>query len=94
MNSVIAWTSANEFRDALTSNRLTSWLGHTDALIRLIGVNDGLLFLLILSGKLRKIAVAWGMAWVLAVIYVTGFRASDFIEHVGVLALLLYYSFI
>lgn len=94
VNSVIAWTASNEFKDLLSSNRLTSIIGHPDLLLKLIGINDALLFLLILSGKFRKLAVVWGIAWLVAVIYVTGFWSTDFIEHLGVLALLTYYAFI
>ncbi|MBA3757425.1 hypothetical protein H0X09_00995 [Candidatus Saccharibacteria bacterium] len=91
-NSVTAWAASDEFRDLLTNNSLTSHIGHTDLLIKLVAINDAVLFLLILSGKLRKLAVVWGGVWLIAVIYVTGFWTTDFIEHIGVLALLVYYS--
>jgi hypothetical protein len=90
-NSITAWASADEFRDLLTGNNLTSHFGHTDLLIKVIGINDALLFLLFLSGKYRKLAFAWGSLWIIAVIYVTGFWTPDFIEHLSVLALLAYY---
>lgn len=94
VNSVTAWVASNDFRTSLAGNNVTSHLGHQDALIRLIGINDALLFLLILSGKFRKLAVAWGSLWLLAVIFVTGFWTTDFIEHIGILALLAYYVFV
>ena len=91
-NSVTAWAASDEFRDLLTSNSFASHIGHTDLLVKLIAINDAALFLLILSGQLRKLAVTWGSLWLIAVIYVTGFWTPDFIEHLGVLALLAYYG--
>ena len=55
-NSVVAWMASEVFREVLTNNSLTSSIGHANFLINLIGVNDALLFLLILSGKYRKLA--------------------------------------
>ncbi len=94
VNSISAWVAAGEFRDLLTSNSITSHIGHTNSLIYLIGINDALLFLLILSGRYRKLVVVWGSLWLVAVIFVTGFWTTDFIEHIGVLALLACYPFI
>jgi hypothetical protein len=91
-NSVTAWVAPDEFRDLLTSNSLLSHIGHPDLLVKLVGVNDGALALLILSGQFRKLAATWGSLWIMAVIYVTGFWTPDFIEHFGVLALLAYYA--
>ncbi|MBI3624490.1 hypothetical protein HY218_02550 [Candidatus Saccharibacteria bacterium] len=94
VNSVTAWLASDDFRSSLAGNSVTSHFGHQDTLIRLIGINDALLFLLILSGKYRKLAVIWGSVWLLAVIFVTGFWTTDFIEHLGVLALLAYYALV
>lgn len=91
-NSVTAWVASDEFRELIDQNKLTSAIGHPDLLLKLIGINDALLFLLIVSGKFRKLAVAWGVAWLIAVIYVSGFWNPEFIEHLGVLALLIYYA--
>lgn len=93
VNSVTAWTAPEEFKEALTGNSVAAHVGHTSALVHLIGVNDGLLFLLILSGRYRKVAVIWASVWLVAVIFVTGFWTTDFIEHLGVLALLAYYAY-
>ncbi len=93
VNSITAWTAPDEFKDALTGNSAAAHIGHTNTLVHLIGVNDALLFLLILSGKYRKVAVVWAGVWLVAVIFVTGFWTTDFIEHLGVLALLAYYAY-
>lgn len=93
INSVTAWTASGEFKDLLTNNSLASRIGHPDALIRLIGVNDAALFLLILSGKFRKLVIVWASLWLVTVIFVTGFWTTDSIEHLGILALLAYYAF-
>ena len=93
MNSAIAWlTTADEFRDALSTNKITAAIDHSDVFIKVIGINDGLLFLLILSGKFRKFAVVWGAAWICGVIFVTGVRTPDFILHLAVLGLLAFYA--
>lgn len=91
-NSVTAWFSPDEFRELITSNTVTSHIGHPDLLIKLIGINDASLFLLILSGKYRKLAAAWGSLWIMTTIYMTGFWTPDFIEHLAILALLASYS--
>ncbi len=91
-NSVIAWITPGDFRDLLTSNSLTSHIGHADLMVKLIGINDAALFLVIFSGQYRKLVAVWGSAWLVAVIYVTGFWITDSIEHLSVLALLIYYN--
>ena len=92
-NSVVAWMASEVFREVLTNNSLTSSIGHANFLINLIGVNDALLFLLILSGKYRKLAAIWAVLWLVAVVFVTGFWTPEVIEHLAVLSLVIYYSF-
>ncbi len=92
-NSVTAWVASGEFRGALMANSLTSSIGHTDFLIKLIGVNDALLFLIILSGKYRKLAAVWASLWLVTVIFVTGFWTLAVIEHLAVLSLVSYYAY-
>ena len=91
-NSVTAWFMPDEFKSTLESNSLMAHIGHASLFVKVIGVNDGLLFLLILSGKYRKVVATWASLWLLGVIYVTGFWTTDFIEHIGILALLGYYA--
>jgi hypothetical protein len=91
-NSVTAWVAPGDFKDLIISNSLAGHIGHADFLVKLIGVNDAALFLVILSGQYRKLVAIWGSLWLAAIIYVTGFWTPDFIEHLGVLALLVYYS--
>lgn len=91
-NSVAAWAAPSDFRDLIDSNGLLSHVGHSDLLVKLIGVNDVALFLAILMGQYRKLVAIWGCLWLVGVIYVTGFWTTDTIEHVGVIALLVYYS--
>ncbi len=90
-NSLTAWFSPSEFKELIANNYLTSRLASPNLLISFIGINDALLFLLIAFGKWRKFIVMWAALWLLAVIYVTGIRTPDFIEHLGVLLLISYY---
>lgn len=92
INSIGSWTRSDEIMDALMHNRVTMAIGHMDGLMNIIGLNDALLFLLILSGKCKKVMLAWAAVWILIVIYVTGVRTPDFILHIGVLAFLAYYA--
>lgn len=91
-NSITAWFASDAFRELLDQNKLTSAVGHPDLLLKFIGINDALLFLLILSGRFRKLATIWGSIWLIGVIYVSGLWNPEFIEHLGILALLLYYA--
>ncbi len=92
VNSIGGWTRSGEIMNALMHNRLTMAIGHMDGLMNIIGLNDALLFLLILSGKYKKVMLAWATVWMLIVIFVTGFWTPDFILHLGVLAFLAYYA--
>lgn len=91
VNSLTAWISADEFLDLIKNNALASVIAKPEILVRIAGINDGLLFLLILSGRWRKIVAVWAAAWLVVVIYVSGFGWSSIIEHLGVLAFILYY---
>jgi hypothetical protein len=91
-NSVAAWIGSNEFRDIIGSHAWLTNLVNANVLIKVIGVNDGLLFLLILSGKWRKLAAIWGLAWIAGVIYMTSFAMPDTIERLAIMLLLAYYA--
>lgn len=93
VNSLTAWFSPTEFIDLLKSNSLVSAIASPDFWIPLIGINDGLLFLIILLGRWHKVVAVWAAFWVIAVIYVTGFGVTEFIEHAGLLSLIVYYYF-
>jgi len=93
VNSIGGWTRSDEIMDALMHNRVTLALGHMDGLMNVIGVNDALLCLLILSGKAKKFMLVWATVWMCLVIFVTGFWTSDLIGHLGVLAFLAYYAY-
>lgn len=93
-NSLTAWLAPNEFTELLKSNSLVSMIAGSGFWISVIGVNDGLLFLLILSGRWRKAVAVWAALWMIAVIYVTGFGVTELIEHTGFLSLIAYYYFV
>lgn len=93
VNSLIAWLSPNEFVELLKNNPLAAATASPQFWIYFIGINDGLLFLLILFGCWRRAVAIWAAIWLVIVIYVTGFEATEFIEHVGVLFLIAYYYF-
>lgn len=91
VNSLTAWLSPDEFVELLKNNPLASAIASPGFWIPVIGINDGLLFLLILSGRWRRVIAAWAALWMVVVIYMTGFEAMEFIEHAGVLFLIAYY---
>ncbi len=90
-NSLTAWISPNEFVELLKNNLMASALANPEFWVRVIGVNDGLLFLLILLGRWRKVIAVWAAIWLITVIYVTRFEPAGFIEHIGILFLIIYY---
>ena len=93
VNSLTAWFSPTEFIELLKSNSLVSLIAGPGFWIPLIGINDSLLFLIILLGRWRKVVAIWAALWVIAVIYVTGFEVTGFVEHAGLLSLIVYYYF-
>ncbi len=92
LNSLSAWFAPDEFTEIVSGNAFTSAIASPATWLVLIGINDGLLFLLILTGKWRRFTAVWAFLWLLAVVYLTGF-GSEFIMHVGIMALLAYYYF-
>ncbi len=94
INSLAAWFAPNEFLELLGGNALASAIAVPQFWVYVIGINDGLLFLLILSGRWNKKIAVWAGLWVFAVIYVTiSEGTAELIEHIGVLSFILYYFF-
>ena len=90
-SSLTAWLAPIEFIELLEHNQLTSAIANPEQLVLFIGFSDFLLFGLILLGKWRKWVAAWASLWLLIVIYVTGFRTPEFIEHLAILSLVAYH---
>lgn len=93
-NSIAAWTSADEFKEIISSHAWVTNIISADNIIKIIGINDALVFLLILtvSVKWRKYVAAWGILWVSGVIYMTNFAMPDLIERLGVILLLVFFA--
>lgn len=91
-NAVTAWFNPDEFREILSTSFLGMLFGPTDWLIPVIGINDTVLGLLIMSGWWRTITAIWASLWVLGVIAVTGIVTPEFALHLGVLALIAAYA--
>lgn len=91
-NSLTAWFAPDEFLELLKNNLLASAIARPQFWIYIIGINDAVLFLLILSGLWRKIIAIWAAFWIVAVIYITiGGGAPELIEHAGILFFIIYY---
>lgn len=90
-NALTAWFYPSEFRDLLAASYLHTLIGNTDWFTNVIATNDTLLFLMILSGKWRRNVAIWASLWILGVMVVTGVVTPDFVEHLGVLALIAAY---
>jgi len=90
----MAWLSPDEFLGLLKMNPLTSAIADPQFWIYVIGINDALLFLLILFGRWRKGVAVWAAIWIVGVIYMTiSEGAIEFIEHLGILSFIAYYYF-
>ena len=90
-NSIAAWTAGDEFKELIGAKSFLTNIMSSSAWVSLIGLNDGLLFLLILSGKWRKVAAIWGIIWLALVIFMTGIISLETIEHLGIALLLIYF---
>lgn len=94
VNSLTAWFSPDKFLELLKNNLLASAIANSQFWVYVIGINDALLFLLILSGRWRKTIAIWAVFWMFAVIYITISGGTiEFIEHIGVLSFIIYYYF-
>lgn len=91
-NSIAAWTGGDEFKEIINGHAWLTRLASADVFVKIIGVNDALLFLLLVSGKYRKYAAIWGMIWISSVIFLTGFAMPDTIERLGIMLILAYYA--
>jgi len=92
-NSVTAWFVADEFKELIEAKAFLLNIFSSTTWVHLIGVNDALMFLLILSGKWRKAVSLWGIIWLVCVIYITGVLSIDTIERAGIILLLGYNYF-
>ncbi len=94
INSLTAWLAPDEFLELLGMNSLASAIADPQFWVYVIGINDAILFLLILSGYWRKKIAIWAGLWVIAVMYVTISEGTmEFIEHIGILSFAFYYYF-
>ena len=94
LNSLSAWLEPDEFLELLEKNPLASAIAAPHFWVNIIGINDGLVFLLILSGRWRKGVAIWAALWMLMVFYVTIPNGLfDLIEHAGIISLIIYYYF-
>ena len=92
LNSLTAWFSPDEFLELLQSNPLASSIADPQFWVYIIGINDALLFLLILSGRWRKGIAIWAAIWIIGVVYMTiSEGAMELIEHLGLLSFIAYY---
>ncbi len=94
LNSLTAWFLPSEFLELLKNNPFASAIANPQFWIYIIGINDAILFLLILSGRWRRTIAIWAALWMIAVIYVTiSEGVIEFIGHIGVLSFIIYYYF-
>ncbi len=88
-NSYAAWFAPDEFRDILQHSFLQS-LG-VDNLVKFIGISDGLVALLLLLGKARKLVAFYAAVWLIGVILVSRpIEVPNIFEHLGFLAMAIY----
>lgn len=67
INSINAWLQPNDFIKLIENNPIIGLVGHIDLMVALIAVNDLILGILILSGRLKKLVYAWSGVWLLIV---------------------------
>lgn len=91
-NSVQAFVSPDEFIDTVSKLSLLPKIIDPSLFVKFIGINDFILFVLILSGKWPRLAALWAGLWVLGVIISQGVWAPETIFHIGVIALAVYYA--
>lgn len=91
-NSVQAFVAPDEFTETVSKIPFLSQFVSPELFVQLIGVNDLVLFILILSGKWPRLVALWAGLWVLGIVVAQGVWASETIFHIGVIALALYYA--
>ena len=89
-NSLTAFFSPDDFKDLISGSFLAKILPISiSAFITLIGINDLIVAILLITGwKMKKVAV-WASIWIIGVILVIGVWSLDALEHLAFLSLAL-----
>ena len=87
-NSIIAFTLPEEFTDLITGSFVASIVPLSVAsIVTLIGINDMIVALLLLSGwKTQKVGT-WATVWIIGVIFIIGIISLDSLEHLAFLSM-------
>lgn len=90
-NSYTAFFSPEEFIKLVGDSFLKMLPLSADTIVKLIGVSDGLVGILLVLGLLRKYVAIYSVLWILGVIMVTGFaEVGGVLEHLGILSMPIY----
>ncbi len=91
-NSYTAFFAPDEFTELVKNSFLTSVVPFSaETIVKLIGVSDGLVGILLILGLFRKYVSVYAAAWIIGVILVSGFGSvGDTLEHIGILAVPVY----
>lgn len=87
-NSIIAFTAPAEFTELITGSFVTSIIPLSVAsIVTLIGINDMIVTLLLLSGWKSQKVGTWATIWIIAVIFIIGPITLDSLEHLAFLSM-------
>lgn len=92
-NAYIAWFAPVEFQELLEQSFLADAFGgdFISMFVKLIGVSDSLVALLLLFGFKLKLVSLYASAWILGIIAVTRpVEPADVLEHLGFLSMAVY----
>lgn len=91
-SAVQAFVAPGEFRELVAKLPMLPQLIDPALFVKLIGVNDLVLFVLILSGKWPRLVGLWAGLWIVGVIIAQGIWTSETIFHLGIVALAVYHA--
>lgn len=91
-NSYTAFVSPDEFNRLISESFLVGLLPVSlDLFVKFIGVSDGIVAALLLTGKGQKYVAVYASAWLMGVMAVIGIKEpADLLEHFGSLSMAIY----
>lgn len=87
-----AWFASDEFKEIFGNSFLSGVFPVSpEVFVRIIGVSDMLIALMLLAGRARRFIAAYACAWIAGVVVVAWpMEIPDMLEHVGFLGMALY----
>jgi hypothetical protein len=87
-NSLMAFLSPNEFQSLVANSFLAAFLPiSVAAFVTLVGLNDLIVAVLLISGWRTPRVAAYATLWIMGVVFVIGAFTFDSFEHLGYISM-------